>query len=255
MGCTLTSSIGYRWLPPRVPLAVPQPVPRRSSMTDDLNHRKQVRHFDEPGHFHELTFSCFHRLPLLTNDVWRILLGRRIDQAAGKWGFGVAAFVYMPEHVHLLVYPNSNESRVHHLLKGIEQPFSKEIRRLLRASGSRLIERLTVQERPGKTTFRFWQEGGGYDRNLTSPTSILAAIDYIHLNPVRRGLVRSAIDWRWSSCRFYARHECDDALPRIDGVPWEATLGYGNLAASASRRHWLRHSQWNPSESSSCKPG
>ncbi len=38
-------------------------------------------------------------------------------------------------------------------------------------------------------TFRHWQEGPGYDRNLTKPTTILAAIDYIHLNPVRRAFV------------------------------------------------------------------
>jgi len=29
-------------------------------------------------------------------------------------------------------------------------------------------------------------------------------IDYIHQNPVRRGLVRQATDWPWSSARFYA---------------------------------------------------
>jgi hypothetical protein len=32
---------------------------------------------------------------------------------------------------------------------------------------SRLLERLTVRQRPGVATFRFWQEGPGYDRNLT----------------------------------------------------------------------------------------
>jgi putative transposase len=31
-----------------------------------------------------------------------------------------------------------------------------------------------------------------------------AAIDYIHANPVRRGLVARAEDWEWSSARWYA---------------------------------------------------
>jgi hypothetical protein len=30
------------------------------------------------------------------------------------------------------------------------------------------------------------------------------AIDYIHANPVRRGLVEKAEDWEWSSARWYA---------------------------------------------------
>jgi putative transposase len=29
-------------------------------------------------------------------------------------------------------------------------------------------------------------------------------IDYIHANPVRRGLVTRAEDWEWSSARWYA---------------------------------------------------
>jgi len=36
----------------------------------DGPHRKRVRHFDDAGHFHELTFSCYRRLPLLTDDEW-----------------------------------------------------------------------------------------------------------------------------------------------------------------------------------------
>ena len=31
-----------------------------------------------------------------------------------------------------------------------------------------------------------------------------SGIDYIHANPVRRGLVGRAEDWKWSSARWYA---------------------------------------------------
>ena len=48
-----------------------------------MAHRKTVRHYHEPGHFHEFTFSCFERRQLLTNDVWREKLSRCID-AAGE---------------------------------------------------------------------------------------------------------------------------------------------------------------------------
>ena len=41
--------------------------------------------------------------------------------------------------------------------------------------------------------------GGGYDRNATEPRTLLQMIDYIHNNPVRRGLVAKATDWIWSS--------------------------------------------------------
>jgi putative transposase len=32
-------------------------------------------------------------------------------------------------------------------------------------------------------------------------------VDYIHLNPVRRGLVAAPDDWTWSSARHYATGE------------------------------------------------
>ena len=46
-----------------------------------MAHRKTVRHFHEPGHLHELTFSCYRRMPLLTNDSWREKLARCVDAA------------------------------------------------------------------------------------------------------------------------------------------------------------------------------
>ena len=74
---------------------------------------------------------------------------------------------------------------------------------------------------PGKTAFRYWQEGPGCDRNLATANAALASIDYLHLNPVRRGLVQAASDWRWSSCRFYLSEgqTQDEAIPKIHGLP------------------------------------
>ena len=74
-------------------------------MADTQPHRKRVKHVDEPGHVHELTFSCYQRRPLLRSDTWTTWLGESIDRAASRHGFALVAFVFMPEHVHLLVYP------------------------------------------------------------------------------------------------------------------------------------------------------
>lgn len=185
-------------------------------------HRKLVKHYHEPGDLHELTFSCYHRLPLLTNDHWRRQLAHCIDEAGNQTGIQLAAFVFMPEHVHLLVAPTSSEPEIDCYLALIKQPFSKSIKEQLLSTKSPLIDRLTIQERPGKTSFRFWQKGSGYDRNLNAAASIEAAIDYIHQNPVRRGFVGRAVDWRWSSASWYLldppRQQSAD-LPFIHGLP------------------------------------
>jgi putative transposase len=187
-------------------------------------HRKRVKHFHEPGDFHELTFSCYRRSQLLTNDLWRLLLCQSIDRAVSSHQFALVAFVLMPEHVHLLVLsPITSVSGVSRLLADIKRPFSGRIKNLLVKDRDPLLSRLTVVERPGKLAFRFWQEGPGYDRNLSSKAAVLAAIDYIHLNPVRRGLVARAVDWKWSSARWYVSDadNCDPDLPTIHGPPAE----------------------------------
>jgi putative transposase len=185
------------------------------------DHRKRVRHFDDPGHCHELTFSCYQRRPLLEDDRRRGLFSAAIDAAVPRSGFTLVAFVYMPEHVHLLVWAKEAAARVSELLYAIKRPVSYRIKELLRATADPLLEELTIRERPGKMTFRFWQEGGGYDRNLVAPVSIHACAEYLHNNPVRRGLVVSPADWKWSSWRYYHVPGCtpDPDLPKVDGFP------------------------------------
>src|ERR1051325_10690198 len=117
-------------------------------------HRKRIHHFHEPGDVHELTFSCYRRLPLLTNNAWRTALSRSIDDACHALGCHLAAFVYMPEHVHLLVWGLTKKEDVSDLLAKIKQPVSIQVRKDLEVGRSRLLARLMVRERPGKVVFR-----------------------------------------------------------------------------------------------------
>jgi putative transposase len=181
-------------------------------------HRKLVRHFDEPGQAHELTFSCYRRLPLLDTDERRALLSRCIDSALSGHGFELIAFVFMPEHVHLIVWP-VGDSTISKLLFALKRPFSYRVKMRLEARQDPLLEGLTIRERPGKTSFRFWQEGGGYDRNIHNGKTLRQAIEYVHNNPVRRGLCPSPGDYRWSSWKYYFEPERwnDPALPIVHG--------------------------------------
>lgn len=186
-------------------------------------HRKRLRRFHEPGDLHELTFSVYRRQPLLTNNPWRAKLSESITAACSIIGCRLAAFVYMPEHVHLLLWNWETKEQVSDFLAQVKQPVASQIRSDLTAATSRLLERLTIQERPGKQVFRFWQEGAGYDRNLQTPQAVQAALEYIHLNPVKRGLCEKARDWRWSSARFYESDgaEIDPLLPLLSRLPYD----------------------------------
>jgi hypothetical protein len=47
----------------------------------------------------------------------------------------------------------------------------------------------------------------GKDRNIISRRELDEKINYMHNNPVRRGLVVHPADWPWSSARWYERRD------------------------------------------------
>jgi putative transposase len=165
-------------------------------------HRKRKVTYNIPGHVHFLTFSCQKRLPLLDSDLTRGWFIEALANARSNVGFDLWAFVIMPEHVHLLIRPR--ESEVGRILAAIKRPVSAAAKQYLcDRNATSWLQRLTVVE-GGEEVFRFWQAGGGYDKNLTEEKAIQEIIAYIHANPVRRGLVEQPEQWYWSSARYWA---------------------------------------------------
>ena len=78
-----------------------------------------------------------------------------------------------------------------------------------------------IRARRGKhVEHHFWQPGRGHDRNIEKSNTLEQTIEYIHLNPVRRGLVERARDWMCSSAGWFEGRPLNDLEP--DPIPWEA---------------------------------
>ena len=182
---------------------------------------KKVRSYNEPGHAHELTFSCFHGLQLLTKDRTRQWFIDALCSARTKLNLHVWAYVIMPEHVHVLLWPREPKYEVRQIRTALKLPVTQKALKFLETSSPSFLEKLKDVQPSGKVHYRFWQRGGGYDRNAFEAATLLQMIEYIHNNPVRRGLVEHATDWIWSSARFYAGIRPVpiemDPLPSLDG--------------------------------------
>jgi REP element-mobilizing transposase RayT len=61
-----------------------------------------------------------------------------------------------------------------------------------------------------------WQ-GRFFDRVLRTIKEYWETVDYIHMNPVRRGLVNRPEEWRWSSIHAY-QQTCYEVVLPIDQV-------------------------------------
>jgi putative transposase len=170
-----------------------------------MTYRKTCRRFNDPGHAHALTFSCFKRQQFLSKDRSRIWLIDAIDRARTKHRFHVWAYVIMPEHAHLLIWPAVAHYDVSDILSSIKQSVAKRALTPIRREAPAFLVRMEDRQPNGKIHHRFWQRGGGYDRNVVESSTAHEQIEYIHGNPVRRGLCSIPEEWVWSSAADYAR--------------------------------------------------
>ncbi len=139
-----------------------------------------TRHIHAPGTYF-ITSRTWDSQPLLFNDrnapaVIDTLMGYR---NAGK--FFLHAFVIMPEHIHVL------------LTSALESSLERVVQ-LIKGGSSHRIGLITPRR------FPFWQRGFS-DHRIRDVNDYLVHVQYIELNPVKRGLVLDAAEFRYSSAR------------------------------------------------------
>ena len=88
---------------------------------------KLVR-YQQCGCFHFVTFSCYRRQPLLGTAAAYGVFERELEAVRVRYGFVVAGYVLMPEHVHLLVGEPSRSS-LSVALQVLKQQTSRKLKR------------------------------------------------------------------------------------------------------------------------------
>jgi putative transposase len=126
---------------------------------------------------HFITFSCYRRMKLLDGAEARDLFERELERVRLWYGCYIAAYVVMPEHVHLLI-SEPDRGKLSVVIQMLKQITSRR----LRPSGLP----------------HFWQ-ARYYDFAVWTEEKCAEKISYIHHNPITRGLVSRPEDWKWSS--------------------------------------------------------
>jgi REP-associated tyrosine transposase len=140
---------------------------------------------------HFITCSCYRRLAFLGTPQRRDFFLRLLEEARVRFRFVVCAYVVMPEHFHLLVTEPQIGSPSS-VLQNVKQRFAQRI----------LGHELKKEDQTKLVSRHVWQ-ARFYDFNVWTERKRIEKVRYIHRNPVKRGLVRSPEEWRWSSFRFY----------------------------------------------------
>ena len=133
--------------------------------------RRRIEHYLDQGYG-----SCALRDARIAIVVQRSLL--HFDGAR----YRLLAWVVMPNHVHLLLTPDSTWS-LSQIMKHLKSYTSHQANKILGRTG------------------QFWMEDY-FDRYLRDSKHFANAISYIEKNPVKAGWCARASDWRFSSARF-----------------------------------------------------
>ena len=142
------------------------------------------------GQAHFLTFSCYHRLPLLANLHMEDTFLRALEQTRQRFEMHVFGYVVMPEHIHLLVSEPA---------AGLLPSFMQILKRKVSRPARRQV--ISAAEMP-----HLWLERS-FDHNVRNHQGFVTQLRYIHRNPVKRGLCATPQDWKWSSFRAWALGE------------------------------------------------
>jgi REP element-mobilizing transposase RayT len=120
----------------------------------------------------------------------------------------LTAWVFLPNHWHAILFP--------------PYPLTiSEAMKSLKLTSTNSLGRFRGE------TGELWQ-GRFFDHALRTVQEYWETVEYIHLNPVQRGLVAKPEEWVWSSAAEYAgvppeeqRHRCGLVIDRVR-IPAEA---------------------------------
>jgi putative transposase len=73
-----------------------------------------------------LTFSCFHKFPFLSKERTCRWLADAINKARRDLEYSLWAYVFMPDHVHLVIYPQRAVYDTSEFIKYVKEPVSRD---------------------------------------------------------------------------------------------------------------------------------
>lgn len=112
------------------------------------------------------------------------LLALAFYRACVAHPFFLTAWVFLPDHWHVIAAP-AYPVTISLVVKSVK------------TTSTILINRRRAESR------ELWQ-ARFFDRALRTVKEYNEKVEYIHLNPVKAGLVRRPQDWRWSSVNEYS---------------------------------------------------
>ena len=152
---------------------------------------------------HFITSIIVEWIPIFTSSKYCDILIKALKFYQENKGLKVFSFVIMDNHYHLIT-ENENLSRI---ISDFKKFTAKEILKELREDNKEwILHQFEFYKKSHKTesSYQVWQEGF-HPIQISSQEVFNQKVDYIHYNPVRRGLVENPEDWKYSFAGYYLK--------------------------------------------------
>jgi putative transposase len=165
-----------------------------------------------PGASYFFTLVVYERSPIFSDPTVVDLYRRAVYKVQAAWPFTVEAEVILPDHVHLLCTLPEGDADYPTRVRLIKRAFTRSFLSNGRQSGERSDSRAargeqTVWQR------RYWEH------TIRDERDFQAHLDYIHINPVKHGLVVVARDWPHSTFLAWVERGVYDLTWGSDDMP------------------------------------
>ena len=132
----------------------------------------------------------------MEDDDYLFMLGLQ-KEIALNYSLTIYAFCFMPNHVHVLL--STKEENLYDAMRALFSRYAARFNRKYERKGHLFA--------------------GPYRQAVCLDDSyLLAASLYIHLNPVKAGLVSTPQTYRWSSCRLYYEENASESFINPDFI-------------------------------------
>ena len=131
----------------------------------------------------------------------------------------VYGYVIMSNHIHMII--QSNDGKLSNLIRDFKKFTAKAILEKIQTEPE--SRREWMLERFAKATeshsrnkkYQFWQYGN-HPEEIYSAKFMWSKLDYIHLNPVRAGILEKASEYIYSSASNYVHDKGLITIEKVD---------------------------------------
>jgi putative transposase len=155
---------------------------------------------DDPAPYF-ITATTVNWLPLFSNPAIVKIIMDSFQFLIDTDRIRLIAYTIMENHIHLIASGENLSKEIGNFKSYSARcciDYYKSTQRQI------ILDQLMINklEHKRNRVYQFWQEGS-HPQRISTQEMLQQKIDYIHMNPVKRGYVDSPEHWRYSSARDY----------------------------------------------------